>query len=164
MSRDNGPERQPEGDCKNGGAAVEAAAEYINEGCCDDESMWLSALAEAGINWGGTLEEFRQSEVMSENARAQRVDGIDELRCGMRGMMADYEIKEPVIRIAAAFRDAFEAVNWKAPEFCGRGERLTAVGEEIAELEQRLQELKAEQQELEAERPSETTPYLLTES
>ena len=169
MSGGSGPERQPEGDCRNGGAAAEAAAEYINEGCWDDESMWLSALAEAGISWGGTLEEFRQSEVMSENARAQWVEGIDGLRCRMREMMADCEIREPVMRTAAAFRDAFEAVNWKAREFRfaafvrdtmedhGGGERLTAVGEEIAELEERLQELKAEQQELEAEQQQDQT-------
>ena len=150
---------EPDGseeDCRNGGAAEEAAADWNNEG------LWLNAyaLAEAGISWSGTLDEFCESEVMGESARGQWEEGIEGLRCRMRGMMDDCEVKDPMVRAAAAFRDAFETVNWKAREhrfaaFISEtmedhddSERLETVGKEIFELEERLRELKAEQQEL----------------
>jgi len=44
------------------------------------------------------------------------MEGIDGLRRKMREMMADSEIREPVVRIAAAFMDAFEATNRKAQD------------------------------------------------
>jgi hypothetical protein len=156
---------EPDGseeDCRNGGAAEETAA--IGEIDWEDEELWLGALAEAGISWSGTMREFCESETMSESARGQWEDGMDRLRSRMLDTMADSEVRDPVVRIAGAFREAFETVNWKAREHRfaafisetmenaggdqGSTERLAAVEEEISELEERLRELKAEQQEL----------------
>jgi hypothetical protein len=156
---------EPDGseeDCRNGGAAEETAA--IGEIDWEDEELWLGALAEAGISWSGTMREFCESETMSESARGQWEDGMDRLRSRMLDTMADSEVRDPVVRIAGAFREAFETVNWKAREHRfaafinetmenvegdqGSTERLAAVEEEISELEERLRELKTEQQEL----------------
>ena len=98
----------------NGGAAEGTAA--IGEIDWNDEGLWLNALAEAGISWSGSMGEFCESEVMGESARGQWEDGMDRLRSRMLDIMSDNEIRDPVIRIAAAFRDAFETVNWKARE------------------------------------------------
>ena len=113
------------------------------------------------------MREFCESEVMRESARGQWDDGMDSLRLlrsKMLDMMADSETGDPVVRIAAAFNDAFEAVDWKAQEHrfvaligetmenAGGGHnstaRLATVKVKIAELAGRLQELRAEQQEL----------------
>ena len=161
-SREMAEGSEPEEDCRNGGAAEETAA--IGQIDWEDEELWLGALAEAGINWSGTMREFCESEVMGESARGQWEDGMVRLRSRMLDIMADSETRDPVVRIAAAFRDAFEAVNWEAREqrfaaFISEtmenagadhssNERLFTVEEEIAELEERLRELRAEQQEL----------------
>ena len=149
-------------DCRNGRAAEETAA--IGEIDWEDEELWLGALAEAGISWSGTMREFCESETMGESARGQWEDGMDRLRSRMLDTMADSEVRDPVVRIAGAFREAFETMSWKAREHRfaafisetmenaggdqGSTERLAAVEEEISELEERLRELKAEQQEL----------------
>ena len=112
MGREMAEGSEPDGseeDCRNGGAVEETAADW------NDEGLWLSALTEAGISWSGTLREFCASEVMGESARGQWEEGTEGLRCRMREMMNDCEVKDPVVR-AAAFRDAFETVNWKARE------------------------------------------------
>ena len=161
-SREVAEGSESEEDCRNGGAAEETAA--IGQIDWEDEELWLGALAEAGINWSGTMREFCESEVMGESARGQWEDGMVRLRSRMLDIMADSETRDPVVRIAAAFRDAFEAVNWEAREqrfaaFISEtmenagadhssNERLFTVEEEIAELEERLRELRAEQQEL----------------
>ena len=82
--------------------------------------------------------------------------------------MTDIEAspREAVMRTAAAFRDAFEAVNLKAQQHrfaafasetmetlggereCSSGEQLAEVEDEIAELEKRLQALRVARQEL----------------
>jgi len=161
-SREVAEGSESEEDCRNGGAAEETAA--IGQIDWEDEELWLGALAEAGINWSGTMREFCESEVMGESARGQWEDGMVRLRSRMLDIMADSVTRDPVVRIAAAFRDAFEAVNWEAREqrfaaFISEtmenagadhssNERLFTVEEEIAELEERLRELRAEQQEL----------------
>ena len=161
-SREVAEGSESEEDCRNGGAAEETAA--IGQIDWEDEELWLGALAEAGINWSGTMREFCDSEMMGESARGQWEDGMVRLRSRMLDIMADSETRDPVVRIAAAFRDAFEAVNWEAREqrfaaFTSEtmenagadhssNERLFTVEEEIAELEERLRELRAEQQEL----------------
>ena len=149
-------------DYRNGGAAAETAADW------NDEELWMSALEEAGIDWGGSLQEFSESAMMGERARALWEEGAEGLRCSLREMMADSEVRprEAVMRTAAAFRDAFEAVNLKAQQHrfaafasetmetlggereCSSGEQLAEVEDEIAELEERLQALKVTRQEL----------------
>ena len=101
---------QTEEDCRNGGAAAETAADW------NDEELWMSALEEAGIDWGGSLQEFSESAMMGERARALWEEGAEGLRCSLREMMADSEVRprEAVMRTATVFRDAFEAVNVKA--------------------------------------------------
>ena len=69
---------QTEEDCTNGGAAEETAAS--GEIDWNDEGLWLSALAEAGISWSGTMGEFCQSESMAEGVRAEGENGTKELR------------------------------------------------------------------------------------
>ena len=106
--------------------------------------------------------------MMGERARALWEEGAEGLRCSLREMMADSEVRprEAVMRTAAAFRDAFEAVNLKAQQHrfaafasetmetlggereCSSGEQLGEVEDEIAELEERLQALKVTRQEL----------------
>ena len=97
-----------EEDCGDGGAAAEAAADW------NDEELWMSALEEAGIDWNGSLQEFSESAVMGERARALWEEGAEGLRCSLREMMAGSEVRprEAVMRTAAAFRDAFGAVGW----------------------------------------------------
>ena len=154
---------QTEEDCRNGGAAAEAAAS--GEIDWNAEEVWLSALAEAGISWSGTMGEFCDSEVMSEGTRTEWENGTRELRSRIGSLMEDSGVRNPAVRLASAFRDVYDTISWnaRAVRFAafvsdaiggqddGGGERLTAVGEEIVELEERLQKLKAEQQELEAE-------------
>ena len=156
---------QTEEDCRNGGAAAEAAAS--GEIDWNAEEVWLSALAEAGISWSGTMQEFIQSDSMAEGARAEWENGTKELGSRIIDLMGGSDVRNPAVRLASAFRDSYDTVSWnaRAVRFAafvsdaigdqddggGGGERLTAVGEEIAELEERLQELRAEQQELEAE-------------
>ena len=151
-----------EEDCRDGGAAAEAAADW------NDEELWMSALEEAGIDWNGSLQEFSESAVMGERARALWEEGAEGLRCSLREMMAGSEVRprEAVMRTAAAFRDAFEAVNLKAQQHrfaafasetmetlggereCSSGEQLAEVEDEIAQLEERPQALKVARQEL----------------
>ena len=147
-------------DCRNGGAAEETAA--IEEIDWEDEGLWLSALAEAGISWSGTMGEFCDSEVMVEGTRTEWENGTRELRSRIGSLMEDSGVRNPAVRLASAFRDVYDTISWnaRAVRFAafvsdaiggqddGGGERLTAVGEEIVELEERLQKLKAEQQEL----------------
>ena len=154
---------QTEEDCTNGGAAEETAAS--GEIDWNDEGLWLSALAEAGISWSGTMGEFCDSEVMSEGTRTEWENGTRELRSRIGSLMEDSGVRNPAVCLASAFRDVYDTISWnaRAVRFAafvsdaiggqddGGGERLTAVGEEIVELEERLQKLKAEQQELEAE-------------
>ena len=159
---------EPDGseeDCRNGGAAEETAAN--GEIDWEDEELWLGALAEAGISWSGTMQEFIQSDSMAEGARAEWENGTKELGSRIIDLMGGSDVRNPAVRLASAFRDSYDTVSWnaRAVRFAafvsdaigdqddggGGGERLTAVGEEIAELEERLQELRAEQQELEAE-------------
>jgi hypothetical protein len=158
-------------DCRNGGAAEETAA--IEEIDWEDEELWLGALAEAGISWNGTMQEFIQSESMAEGARAEWENGTKELRSRIIDLMGGSDVRNPAVRLASAFRDSYDTVSWnaRAVRFAafvsdaisdqdgggGGDERLTAVGEEIAELEERLQELRAEQQELEAEQQQDRT-------
>ena len=151
---------QTEEDCTNGGAAEETAAS--GEIDWNDEGLWLSALAEAGISWSGTMGEFCDSEVMSEGTRTEWENGTRELRSRIGSLMEDSGVRNPAVRLASAFRDVYDTISWnaRAVRFAafvsdaiggqddGGGERLTAVGEEIVELEERLQKLKAEQQEL----------------
>jgi hypothetical protein len=151
-----------EEDCRDGGAAAEAAADW------NDEELWMSALEEAGIDWNGSLQEFSESAVMGERARALWEEGAEGLRCSLREMMAGSEVRprEAVMRTAAAFRGAFEAVNLKAQQHrfaafasetmetlggereCSSGEQLAEVEDEIAELEKRLQALRVARQKL----------------
>ena len=159
---------EPDGseeDCMNGGAAEETAA--IGEIDWDDEGLWLSALAEAGISWSGTMEEFCETEI--EGARIEWEKGIDGLHSRMREMMSNSEVKDPVIRAASAFRDAFEEMSWRGKESrfaafiseamegiggvreCSSGEELAQVDEEIVELEEKLLALRVARQELAAE-------------
>jgi hypothetical protein len=81
-------------------------------------------------------------------------------------MVADMEIREPVVRTAAAFRDAFEQMSWRGKESrfaafvqeameglggvreCSSSEELAQVEEEMAELEEKLLALRVKQQEL----------------
>ena len=74
--------RDLEEDCRNSGAAAQAAADW------NDEELWMSALEEAGIDWNGSLQEFSESAMMGERARALWEEGAEG-------------------RTAAAFRDAF---------------------------------------------------------
>lgn len=162
-SREMAEGSESEEDCRNGGAAAEAAAG--GEIDWHGEEVWLSALAEAGISWSGTMGEFCDSEVMVEGTRTEWENGTKELRSRIGSLMEDSGVRNPAVRLASAFRDVYDTISWnaRADRFAafvsdaiggqddGGGERLTAVGEEIVELEERLQKLKAEQQKLEAE-------------
>ena len=147
---------------RNGGAAEETAAIDVID--WNDEELWLSALAEAGISWSGSVEEFCESDI--GGARIEWEKGVDGLRSRIRDMVADMEIREPVVRTAAAFRDAFEQMSWRGKESrfaafvqeameglggvreCSSSEELAQVEEEMAELEEKLLALRVKQQEL----------------
>jgi len=164
MSRGSEPDGSEE-DCMNGGAAEGTAA--IGEIDWNDEGLWLNALAEAGISWSGSMEEFCEAEF--EGARIEWEKGVDGLRSRIREMVADKEVREPVVRTAAAFRDAFEQMSWGGKESrfaafiseamegiggvreCSSGEELAQVDEEIAELEEKLLALRVARQELATE-------------
>ena len=155
----------PEGYCRNGGAAAEAAAE--NEGCWDEERMWLSVLKLAGIEWEGSLAEFAQCEGRMEEMAKHWDEGVQSLRSRLEVTQGLEGHQDAVPLRSAALRQEFErmCLNGNEARFasfvsdvftnegsCGdSGERLAVVGDEIQELEERLQELRAEQQELETE-------------
>ena len=61
-----------------------------------------------------SMEEFCEAEF--EGARIEWEKGVDGLRSRIREMVADKEVREPVVRTAAAFRDAFEQMSWGGKE------------------------------------------------
>ena len=160
---------EPDGsgeDCRNGGAAEGTAAD--NEGCWDDESMWLCVVKGAGIEWEGSLADFVQSEGWRDEMARHWDEGVQSLRSRLevtQGLGGHHD--SAVTRRSAALRQEYEemCVNGREARFasfvsdvftnegrCGdSNERLAVVGDEISELEERLQELRAEQLELEAE-------------
>ena len=66
----------------------------------------MSALEEAGIDWDGSLQEFSESALMGERARALWEEGAEGLRCSLREMMADSEVRprEAVMRSSSSFQ------------------------------------------------------------
>jgi hypothetical protein len=133
---------QTEEDCTNGGAAEETTAS--GEIDWNDEGLWLSAMAEAGISWSGTMGEFCRSGSVVEGVRAEWENGTKELRSRITDLMGDSDVRNPTVRLELAFRDVYDTVSWnaRAVRFAafvsdtidnqdgGGGERLIAVEEQ----------------------------------
>ena len=152
-------------DCRNGGAAAEAAAEETAAGW--DEDVWRCVLEGAGIQCEGSLEEFVLSEGRTDEMIGHWEKGVESLRSRLlvaQGLGGHQSIA--VARGSAALRQEYEEMCWNGrharfasfvsdvfaqEDSCSNSERLAVVGDEISELEERLQELRAKQQELQME-------------
>ena len=89
------------------------------------------------------VEEFCESEI--EGARIEWEKGVDGLRSRIKQMMADSEVREPVVRTTATFRGVLEQMSWRGKEsrFAAfvqetmegiEGDRECSSGEELAQV------------------------------